>query len=351
MPKVSIVIPVFNVEKYLKECLDSLVNQTLKDIEIICIDDGSTDDSFNILVEYAEKDKRIVIFQQGNKGAACARNCGLSIATGEYISFLDSDDIFSLNLFEKVVHKAELYGSDIVIFKAVSFDTNSNKKAIMNDNISKFYKTYSNCFSYVDIPDEIFNSFLVPAWNKVFRRSFVIENDLTFQNVKRCNDLYFSNASLVLASKITLLDEVLLFYRVGMQSNLQSGNDKTPLEFYKALLAVKEFLDRHRIYSVVKNSFIKLALDNIFYNLNSVKTEQARNLIIFKVRNESLELLGIKDFEELRTISYSGYLQYKFANSSDNIIFLKALYVIHKLWQYYEFTGFKNTVKKLLLKM
>ena len=92
MPKVSVIIPVYNVEKYLKQCLDSVVNQTLKDIEIICVNDGSTDNSLEILEEYAQKDNRIIIISQENQGQSVARNIALEKATGEYVGFVDSDD-------------------------------------------------------------------------------------------------------------------------------------------------------------------------------------------------------------------------------------------------------------------
>ena len=92
--KVSVILPVYNVEKYLKECLDSILNQTLQEIEVICVDDGSTDRSLEILREYEKKDKRVIVLTQENKGAGAARNKGLAIAKGEYLSFLDSDDFF-----------------------------------------------------------------------------------------------------------------------------------------------------------------------------------------------------------------------------------------------------------------
>ncbi len=92
MPKVSIIVPVYNVEKYLSTCLDSLINQTLKDIEIICINDGSTDNSLNILNEYAQKDTRIIVINKENSGPGSCRNLGIEKATGEYIQFVDSDD-------------------------------------------------------------------------------------------------------------------------------------------------------------------------------------------------------------------------------------------------------------------
>ena len=98
MPKISVIVPIFNVEKYLKECLESIINQTFKDIEIICINDGSTDNSLDILNQYAEKDNRIKVITQSNQGLSAARNTGIKYANGEYISFIDSDDYIDTSL-------------------------------------------------------------------------------------------------------------------------------------------------------------------------------------------------------------------------------------------------------------
>ena len=100
-PKVSVILPVYNVGKYLRQCMDSIVGQTLQEIEVICIDDGSADDSPQILQAYAKKDPRIKVVCQQNQGAGAARNRGLSMARGEYLSFLDSDDFFETNMLEK----------------------------------------------------------------------------------------------------------------------------------------------------------------------------------------------------------------------------------------------------------
>ena len=105
--KVSVILPVYNASDYLHQCMDSIVGQTLKDIEIICVDDGSTDNSLDILKEYEQKDKRVKVIQQKNAGAGAARNNGLSIATGEYLSFLDSDDFFEPDMLEKAYEKAK----------------------------------------------------------------------------------------------------------------------------------------------------------------------------------------------------------------------------------------------------
>ena len=127
-PKVSVIIPVYNVEKYLRECLDSVVNQTLREIEIICVDDGSTDSSLDILKEYASKDNRITVIGQQNLHAGVARNAGLAVARGEYLSFLDSDDFFELNMLAEMYNTAKKDGSDTVI--CGNYVYNDTKKQI-----------------------------------------------------------------------------------------------------------------------------------------------------------------------------------------------------------------------------
>lgn len=137
MPKVSIIIPVFNVECYLQECLDSVVNQTLKDIEIICIDDGSTDSSLKILQKYKKQDNRIILLTQENKGAHLARTTALKIAKGEYIGFIDSDDWIDLDFFETLYNKAIEENADIVRTKIKIIEDNVEKDNMYNKIIER----------------------------------------------------------------------------------------------------------------------------------------------------------------------------------------------------------------------
>ena len=116
MSEVSVIIPVYNVEKYLRACLDSVVNQTLRDIEVICVDDGSTDGSPAILAEYAAKDPRVKVLTQPKSNAGAARNAGMSIATGEYLGFVDADDWCELTLFEKAYGRAKEVNADLVFW-------------------------------------------------------------------------------------------------------------------------------------------------------------------------------------------------------------------------------------------
>ena len=126
---VSVIVPVYNVENYLRQCLNSITGQTLKNIEIICVDDSSTDGSKRILEEYAKKDERVKIITQPNKGAGAARNNGLSVAKGKYLSFLDSDDFFEPDMLEHAYNKAEEDCADFVVFKSDQYYTDENRYA------------------------------------------------------------------------------------------------------------------------------------------------------------------------------------------------------------------------------
>lgn len=204
-PKVSVIIPVYNVEQYLRECLDSVCGQTLKEIEIICVDDGSTDSSLEILKEYANRDNRITVMKQENLHAGVARNAGLAIAKGEYLSFLDSDDWFELNMLEEMSKKADEDGSDVVVC-GCSFYNNIDKSVYYPNWIFKdeFIKNREILLNK-DISNNIFqitNSWL---WNKLFRHKLITNNNLKLKNTVSAEDLYFVCGYLTKANLITII--------------------------------------------------------------------------------------------------------------------------------------------------
>ena len=147
-PKVSVIIPVYNVEEYLRECLDSVVNQTLKEIEIICVDDGSTDSSLEILKEYAQKDNRITVIGTLNKNAGHARNIGISIARGKYLGFIDSDDYIEPTMYEELYAKSKKDDLSLVCCQYTVFDHKRNfTEGVFGVNtwaITKFRKDENN---------------------------------------------------------------------------------------------------------------------------------------------------------------------------------------------------------------
>ncbi len=334
IPIASVIMPVYNAEKYLHKCLDSLKEQTLKNIEIICVDDGSSDESLNILKQYANTDKRFVILKQQNSGAAAARNNGIAIAKGEYLIFLDSDDYFSTELLEKSLTQAQNFNADIVIFKALAFNTSSNKTRCLNDRISDYLQFYNKTFSVKDMPDDIFNSFLIAPWNKLYSKKFIEQNNLYFQNLKRSNDLFFTTSALAKAERIILLDEVLTYYRTATKTNLQAGNAKTPFEFYKALKNLKEFLIEQNLYKLTQKSYIKLVLETSFYNINSIKNKDIKRKLIKFMNTEGFALLGIYDFPKIYKLDFGLYSLLKFAEYG-NLLLFKSVYIIYKIKQYF----------------
>lgn len=347
---ISIITPVNNSQKYLYKYLNNICKQSYINIEIICIDDGSTDNSLKILQQYARKDTRVEIITQKNQGAAVARNLGLSVAKGKYVIFLDSDDYFEPDLIEASVAKAEKFKADMVIFKAEAFDDLTGKTSPLNDRISSLKEYQNKTFCYKDMPEDIFNSFLIAPWNKLYRKSFLDKYGFQFQNVKRTNDLLFTSQTLVMAEKIILLDKVLVHYRTGHTKNLQSGNSKTPLDFYKALYELKRYFHEKNLYEEVCKSYIKMVLDVIFYNLNSINSnEQIKELMQF-FKQKGFKNLGVTDYEKLYKISLLGYFQYCCVMNDgifSNAKLLRCLYKIFKVQQYLKTSGIKGLMEKI----
>lgn len=170
---VSVIVPVYNAAKYLPQCLDSICNQTLQNIEIICVDDGSTDNSLEILERYAEKDSRFQLLQQKNAGAGVARNTGLNFAQGEYLSFLDADDFFELNMLEKAYLQCEKDGADFCVFRADQYDQENNIYMKIPWTIKRRYLPVQCPFTAETIYPYIFQIFNGWAWDKLYRKEFV----------------------------------------------------------------------------------------------------------------------------------------------------------------------------------
>ncbi len=168
MIKVSIIMPVYNSEKYLSMALESLLNQTLKDIEIICIDDGSTDNSMQILEDFQKKDNRIIILSQNHLYAGVARNYGMSVASGKYLSFLDADDYFVPQMLEKAYVNAEEEKADIVIFNGEYFVDNLESAYMSTGFLKESLMPNSNGFDNRNKIQNILNITNPAPWNKIF---------------------------------------------------------------------------------------------------------------------------------------------------------------------------------------
>ena len=274
-PKVTVIIPVFNTEKYLHECLESVINQTLKEIEIVCIDDGSTDNSLEILREYAAKDSRIKVYTQPNINAGAARNHGLCYAKGKYLSFLDSDDYFEPEMLADCFQLMEAEDADIVCFSAKLLDMRSGNASEMPQSLVVQNLPDKKTFSPEEISATIFNTFQNWPWNKLFRREFIEKNHISFQEIARTNDMLFTCSALALARRIAVINHAYAVYRVGTGTSLQQTNDKHPLSFWDAYTETKRFLVSCGKYEQYEQSFFFFFLSGALYNYHSIKDPNA----------------------------------------------------------------------------
>ena len=310
LPKVSVIIPCYNAQKYLRQCMDSVVSQTLRDIEIICVDDGSSDETLKILGVYAQADPRVRVLTQANAGAGAARNNGMRHASGEYLSFLDADDFFEPDMLEKAVAAADRYQADYVVYDSDQYhmDTQSFVEVpwvIRTQDIPPYMP-----FSYRQLTDNVFLSFVGWAWDKLYRRSFVEEKGLYFQEQRTTNDMLFVFSALVTAKRIAVVKEVLAHQRRGSRESLSVTRERSWHCFYDALTALRQRLVDEGIYWELEQDFINYALHFSLWHLNTL-AEPTHTLLRRKLRQEWFAALGIADKPESYFYNREEYAQYK----------------------------------------
>ncbi len=266
--KISVIIPIFNAEDFLPECLQSICDQTLHDIEIICVNNGSNDNSLQILESFAKRDQRIRILNITKSNAGAARNAGLKIARGEYLSFIDADDFTEPKMLESTYNLAVKHRSDIVVFDFYTFDNNTKTRLDKHSNI--FPEVPESTFSPDKISSSLFGAFKNCPWNKLFRKDFITEHQIKFQEIPRSNDIFFTYIALATSSKITVLKRPLINYRINNKSSLQSTNELSPLSFWDAFKLIKYQLTKLNLYSRYEQTFLTELLNNAIYNLEKI---------------------------------------------------------------------------------
>ena len=251
MPKISIILPVYNVEKYLSQCLDSIVNQAFKDFECICVNDSSTDNSLTILQKYASKDNRIKIINQENKGLSGARNAALKVITGKYITFIDSDDFISSDYLDKLINIAEKENSDIVYCGHKIYYSLDNKyeKGPNREKLNKLFFEYSKSqkrdkqLEY--LLDIVENS--RSACMKLYKTNVIKDNDiLFFENIYAEEDFSFNILANLYSKKINFLDEEMYYYRKQTNS-ITTNKENVRVNAIKAFALLTKELERREL--------------------------------------------------------------------------------------------------------
>ena len=294
MSQITIILPVYNVEKYLPQCLDSIISQTFKNFECICVNDGSKDSSLSILQEYAERDERFKIISQENKGLSGARNTGIKNTNTKYITFIDSDDWIAENYLEILHNKIEETNADIVraSYKFYFQEENSYKSAKIreihkintNSNIERLYKGYAGAF----------------VWAKIYKTSLIKDNNIWFYEGKNSEDCPFSSLVYLYSKKIIFISDELLFYRKH-SSSITGNFEKTATDdFDNFITLTKELQKRNFTDKEIK----EFCIDIFLYKLGKLgkKISKQTSQKIYSIASEHIKFL--KEMSSNLSFSY-----------------------------------------------
>lgn len=254
MPKLSIIIPVYNIEEYISNCLNSILSQPFRDFEVICVNDGSTDNSLLELQKY-RNDERVIIIDKKNEGSGVARNSALAIARGEYVFFVDGDDWIEENSLQKMVDEADRLKTDILVFGGLSYYEDKGQNGGYSAN--KLPKKYLNkVFNAKDIRKDIFK-FPSTAWTKLYRREFLQKNDIKFQEIKVGQDQLPFFHSMILAERIAILPKNLYCYRKNRKGAVTAVKKKKNFSPIYVFYGIEEMLKHTGLINEYKSIFVK----------------------------------------------------------------------------------------------
>ncbi|MBQ8886912.1 MAG: glycosyltransferase [Candidatus Gastranaerophilales bacterium] len=287
IPKVSIILPVYNVGKYLRQSLDSLINQTLKEIEIICVNDGSVDDSYEILEEYKAKDNRIKVIHKENKGTGAARNDGLRLATGECIGFVDPDDWVKPNMFERLYNLIKEKDLDIAMCMPDGYDEKNAVSAPFP------YFVDANFENIID--DRVFNwrdlspfSYPMCVWNKLYTKELFDKHNIEFAEGLDFEDHKVIFGTLLTAEKIFFIREKLYVYRFNREGSVLTDNNRRLIDHIEIFDIVENLMKETNTFNLLREDFLTYKIHNILYYYSMIKDE-------FKSEYYSNMVQSIKD--------------------------------------------------------
>ena len=320
-PKISVVMPVYNVEKYLADSLEAFINQTFKDIEIICVNDGSKDNSLSILNHYAEIDNRIVVINQENRGAGAALNRGIEATRGEYIYFFDSDDYIEVTALEKMYKKIIATNSDICICQKGNINdlTGVQTDDFFAAHVIKIMKN-NDFINPKNYRNEIYQFFPIAIFIKLYRADFVKQNKLFFQEIKTCNDIYFNFMTISLAEKITFVEDILIRYRIAQKSNLTAKRSKHINCIFFALKMLRKELEARELFAVFEKTYWEQVYSNFKYEIaqcTSIERQKTckrrlHKFLPLKYRLRSLKKIIIETIFSVKNVNNKEYKQITF---------------------------------------
>ena len=293
-PKISIVMPVYIVEKYLRECLDSVRAQTFTDWECICVDDGSTDGSVAILDEYAAKDSRFRVVRREHSNAGACRNAGLDLSQGEYLSFLDSDDVFAPKMLENLSKALNDTEADIATCGHKDFHNGEEQRNLFRRNVVKSIKRIKT----PALTNDIFKCWVSWAWDKMFRRDFIDGKKIRFQCIDSWNDMFFVDAALSFAKEVVILDACYIGHRKHSTSIMATSTRKLCFaqaltEYYNSILVGQSLIHNANLV----HSFYRAVFRNARFMLNSAHDGEDFS-VLYQALQALMDSLPVRNLQE-----------------------------------------------------
>lgn len=273
MLEISVVMPFYNSESFAREALAMVLGQSFEDLEIIAVDDGSTDGTLAVLEDAAANNKRVRVFTEENGGPGVARNTGLSKATGRYVLFLDPDDCFHTDMLEKLHDRAVLCDADIVVCASLIKDYASGNLNLADWTFRKGLVPAQQPFSPLDIPDDIFRFTIGWPWDKLFRRSFLSDKGIVFPPFRNSEDGPFVFSALLQAERIATVDEPLVDHVMDREGSVSFTRHGSALCFYDQIMLVRETMDSLESGERFQRAFLNWALDNCLWNLRTAHAD------------------------------------------------------------------------------
>ena len=265
---VSVIVPIYNSEKYLENCLVSIQEQTLATIEVICVNDGSTDSSQDIIDFFCSTDVRFFCCEINHRGAGEARNVGLKYANGDYVCFLDSDDWFEKDMLENAYLLMKKEQLDVCVWGTLEYDNCSLLERKSHKHLRLDYVSQMGVFNGTRF-DHIFNFTCGSTWNKLFSRTYLKSIGAKFLNTHIYNDIYFTYIALALAKRIDVIDAYYVHYRVNNTDSLQSKISENFNDLISNLCEIEKRLKKEWVYDyIVKRSYKNFVI-SILYSLLS----------------------------------------------------------------------------------
>ena len=336
-PIVSVIIPAYNAEAYVEQCLNSVCNQTLADIEVIIVDDGSTDGTLEILRRFEAADRRVTVLTQKNLFAGVARNAGMKIARGTYLLFLDADDFFEATMLEHMLTRAQTTDADVVLCRTNYLDVTTGKLAPHPHTIKHLEP--GRVYTAEELRDHMFDYSIGWPWDKLFKRSLIEDESLEFCSTRSINDAFFVFMALICARRITLVDEYLANHRINDPNSIENSRHHTWENTFIAMEKIEKELRARGLFEDYELPFLRWVCHLAFWNFETLEGP-SRAATLARLQRDWQDRLTVLDDDEMtppHTRDYLNMLRMDYADLlREHIAYYWEIHWLHKTIADYE---------------